>query len=193
MVAAPTGGDDRPMSNQAMYRQVGSLSKQGSPGPCPVTAERIVALRRDVARLREEKDREIKQRLREARPFGDASDNDEYLAIMEDQAVLEARISVLEDVLVRARVVDERTEDGGVAVGSSVVVDDLGSGLSERYRLVGAHEPIASGAVSAASPIGQALLGQRVGTTLAVTLPNGRVRSLRIATVEAAGVDTHRP
>ena len=85
------------MDEQATYQRVGLPSKQDSPGPCPVTAERLLALRGDVARLREEKEQEVARRLREARPFGDPRGNDGYLAVKEEEAVLEARIAILED------------------------------------------------------------------------------------------------
>jgi transcription elongation GreA/GreB family factor len=80
-------------------------------------------------------------------------------------------------------VIEEHTRPGVVGVGSIVTVDDVGSGAGARYRLVGSHQPRSAGDVSIGSPVGQALLGRRVGDTVVVELPDGRRRELRIASV----------
>jgi transcription elongation factor GreA len=64
-----------------------------------------------------------------------------------------------------------------------VIVDDAKCGAGARYRLVGSHEAQAPGDVSISSPVGQALLGRRAGETVTVGLPDGRTRTLRIASV----------
>ena len=104
---------------------------------------------------------EIAERSREARSYGDGSNNDEYHALREDQMVLEARIALLETALDRAVVMDPDQTDNGVAgIGSVVSIEDLASGRSSRHRLASAHAG-GSGCISAASPLGQALMGAR--------------------------------
>lgn len=88
-------------------------------------------------------------------------------------------------------VVDPGGADRGVAViGSTVLVDDLDSGKAIRYRLASAHHSLGPDAISAASPMGRALVGATPGTTVTVDLPNGRSRRVRlveVATGAAAG------
>jgi transcription elongation factor GreA len=132
------------------------------------------------------------QRLREARAYGGGSNND-YHAVREEQMVLEARIASLEDTLARSIVLD--AEDGApgvVAIGSSVLIEDLASALSQ-YRLASAHHSLGPDTISVASPIGQALIGSVPGTIVTVELPNGRSRSVRLVDMESEGPASPRP
>ena len=105
--------------------------------------------------------------------------------LLEDELILDARIRSLERVLGRAWVVDPSTlERDVVAIGATVGLEDLDSQTYERYRVVGKHEPLRAGELSAASAIGKALLGRRSGETVAVELPNGSVRRFRVAVGE---------
>jgi transcription elongation factor GreA len=151
-----------------------------------MTAHGVAALRRDLERLREERDREVPQRLRAACVTGATIGNDEYLAIKEDEAVLSARIATLEDLLRRATVVDPAIDGGGVVgIGSSVSVEFIASGAKGCYRIVGAHESLEAGTASTASPLGRALLGQEPGTVVEFELPNGRAQRLLITATRA--------
>jgi transcription elongation factor GreA len=141
------------------------------------------ALLAAVEELRAAKRRDIRRRLRDARGYGDAGANDEYLATREDEAIIDARIAALETTLAQASVVEERARPGVVGIGSIVTVDQVGSGAGARYQLVGSHEARAPGDVSIGSPVGQALLGRRSGDTVDVALPDGGTRKLRIASV----------
>jgi transcription elongation factor GreA len=137
----------------------------------------------ELDELRAAKRRDIRRRLRDARGYGDAGANDEYLATREDEAIIDARIATLEATLAQASVVEEQARPGVVGIGSIVTVDDVRSGAGARYRLVGSHEARAPGDVSIGSPVGQALTGRRSGDRVVVPLPNGRTRELRIASV----------
>lgn len=152
-----------------------------------ISAVAAEALRSELAELRRQKDHEIAERLRDARGFGDGADNDELMAIREEEAVLDARIATLERFLRRARVLDGKAQPGIATIGSVVTVEDLATGKSERYSVVGMHQQLEAGQVSAGSPIGQALLGRRVGELATALLPNGRCRSFEIASIELAG------
>lgn len=108
--------------------------------------------------------------------------------------VLEARIASLEDRLARAIVLDaEDAAPGVVAIGSSVLIEDLASGALSRYRLASAHHSLGPDTISVASPIGQALIGSVPGTTVTVELPSGRSRSVRLVDVESEGPARPRP
>ena len=183
MARRPRGGQHPCMT---MTPATSQSAAHKAPTPKYVlTAQRAEALRAELVRLREQKEREISEQLREARAFGDAADNDEYLAIREEELVLDARIASLEEILGRASVVDGGgLEPGVVAIGSTVTVADAGTKSIERYRIVGMHERHRAGDVSAGAPVGQALLGRHRGETTTVTLPNGRERRLRIVATE---------
>ena len=137
----------------------------------------------ELDQLRAAKRNDIGGRLREARGYGEPGGNDEYLATREDEAIIDARIAALEAMLAKASVVQHRGRPGVVGIGSVVIVDDAECGAGARYRLVGSHEAQAPGDVSISSPVGQALLGRRAGETVTVGLPDGRTRTLRIASV----------
>src|SRR6188472_1698531 len=82
----------------------------------------------------------------------------------EEQFVLATRIATLEEILAEAWVIDPaKVEPGVVGIGTAVALRDLDSEQSERYRVVGKHEPLRPGELSAASAVGRALLGRRVG------------------------------
>lgn len=148
-----------------------------------LTRAGLRAREQELEQLRADKRDDIGRRLREARGFGEPAGNDEYLATREDEAIIDARIAALEAMLARASVVQHRGHPGVVGIGSLVSVDETDSGAGARYRLVGSHEAQARGDVSISSPVGQALVGRRAGETVTVSLPDGRTRGLRIASV----------
>jgi transcription elongation factor GreA len=140
----------------------------------------------EIDRLRAQKEDEFAQRLREAGRAASWGDEDEYHAIKEDEAVLDARIARLEALLRHATVIEDHPDggDGLIGIGSIAVVEDLSSGRTARYELVGWHDGTRPKTVSAASPVGQALLGRAAGERVVVELPDGRSRELRIVEVE---------
>jgi transcription elongation factor GreA len=141
------------------------------------------AREQELDQLRAAKRDDIGRRLRDARGYGEPAGNDDYLATREDEAIIDARIAALEAMLAQASVVQTGGHPGVVGIGSVVIVDDANSGAGARYRLVGSHEAQAPGDVSISSPVGQALLGRRAGETVTVSLPDGRTRRLRIASI----------
>lgn len=150
----------------------------------PVTAAAYAALESERDKLRHEKLHQLPERLRRARENGDASSNDEHLAIREDEAVLDARLRRLEDILGRARVVAAGESEDTVAIGSSVTVLDTSSGDAVDYVVDGAHAVAKPRSVSATSPVGRALLGRRIGDVVTVSLPRkGRTRELEILAI----------
>jgi transcription elongation factor GreA len=148
----------------------------------PVTVAAREALERDLASLRSER-REIPARLRVAREFGDVANNDEHLAIREEEAVLAARIARLEDILARATSVDDDGVEDSVTIGSTVTVVDVDTNERLEYVIESAHSALTPGNVSAISPVGRALLGSRVGDLVSVHLPHGRRREFELRNI----------
>jgi transcription elongation factor GreA len=150
------------------------------PGPI-ITRSRERALRAELERLRNELNVEFAARLREARAFGEVSNNDDYLQIKEEKEVLASRIASLETALSSATVVSENDcHSTDVAIGAAVMVKDLSSGAVDEYLLIGDFDPPSASAASAGSPVGRALMGRTVGDEVAVELPGGRTRRLKI-------------
>lgn len=141
------------------------------------------ALVRELEALRIEHRSELAGRLRDARAFGGATENDDLLAVLEDSAVDKARIAQLEELVRMASVVDRATGDGGAGLGSTVRVADE-KGRTMDYELIGRRSQDSERhAVTLASPVGQALSGARPGDVVQVALPNGRDRTLRVVEV----------
>src|ERR1043165_2108247 len=106
-----------------------------------LTPEGLEKLKEEIEQLSTEKRREVAERIKEAREFGDISENSEYDDAKNEQALLEQRISQLEDRLRRATVIDESDVDTEVvSVGTMVHVKDQKSGESRKFRLVGSTE-----------------------------------------------------
>jgi transcription elongation factor GreA len=153
-----------------------------------LTPEGYEKLKTEIDYLRTEKRREVAERIKEAREFGDISENAEYDHAKNEQAMLEARISQLEDKLRTATVIDEKSIDKDVvSVGSLVRVKDQKSGRSIQYQIVGSAEADPSeNRLSNESPVGQALLGHKRGEVVTVQVPRGPNRKLKITKIEAA-------
>jgi transcription elongation factor GreA len=162
----------------------------GAQRPIPrviLTPEGVSAMRTELERLRRRLDGEFTDRLREARGFGPSHENDEYLQIKEEEAVLASRMRQLESLLGSAEVVDGSSAGGGVvAIGSLVEVRKLRSGTVRKHRVTGGFEPAEPGDVSANSPVGQALLGRSPGERVEVELPSGRTSTFEVVAVEPA-------
>jgi transcription elongation factor GreA len=156
-----------------------------------MTAANLEMLRRDLEQQRRQTRAEVAQRLRLARAYGSGLNNDEYHALREEQMVLEARMTQLQDTIASAVAVDpSEVADGRAAIGSRVTIEDLATGKQSRYRLGSAHQPFERDIISAASPMGQALMGAAPGTVVSVDLPKGDVRRVRLLAAEtgAAGI-----
>jgi transcription elongation factor GreA len=154
-------------------------------GAAVLTLEGECALRATLQRLRQQLNVEFAPRLRLARTFGEIAGNDDYLQTIEEEAVLRSRIARLEGLLDAATTVSASPQpSGAVAIGTTVRVEDLASGVVQEHRLIGDYEGPGADGVSASSPVGRALATRSPGDEVEVTLPNGRSRSLRILAVE---------
>jgi len=140
-----------------------------------ITADGLDVLNAELASLEGEARREIAERIKVAREWGDLKENSEYHDAKNEQAHLETRIARLREKIAAAVVVQESTAAAGgvVGLGSSVIVRDA-DGVEHTWRIVSSHEAApAEGRLSAESPVALALLGRRSGTRTAVSLPKG--------------------
>jgi transcription elongation factor GreA len=143
-----------------------------------LTQEGLKQLQEEVDHLSTVKRDEVAERIRSAREFGDISENSEYDDAKNEQAMLEHRISLLQEKLRRARVIkDSEIETDKVSVGTTVTLRDQERGEIRIYTLVGSAEADpAKAKLSNESPVGQAILGKRVGETVTVPVPAGSLK-----------------
>lgn len=153
-----------------------------------ITQEGLEKLRSEVERLTTVKRREVAQRIKEAREFGDIAENSEYDDAKNEQALLEQRIAQLEERLRRATVVDRNEIDtDAVGVGVVVHVKDQKSGESQKFEIVGSAEANPTeGKLSNEAPIGKALLGHKRGDVVTIDVPRGPKKKLKVTKIEAA-------
>ncbi|MCE5252658.1 MAG: transcription elongation factor GreA [Actinomycetia bacterium] len=140
-----------------------------------LTEQGLKELQDEVNYLSTIKREEVAERIRAARDFGDITENSEYDDAKNEQALVEHRIGVLQEKLRRARVIkDCEIETDRVCVGSTVTLRDKGSGDVRIYTVVGSAEADPTKAkISNESPIGQAIMGKRVGDEVTVPVPVG--------------------
>jgi len=140
-----------------------------------LTPEGLKQLQDEVNLLSTTKREEVAERIRQAREFGDISENSEYDDAKNEQAMLEHRISQLQEKLRRARVIkDSEIDTEKVSFGSTVTLRDVNGGEIRIYTLVGSAEADPSRAkLSNESPVGQAIIGKKVGETVTVPVPAG--------------------
>jgi transcription elongation factor GreA len=142
-----------------------------------LTAEGFAELKEELERLKGPERNALSKRLREAIQMGDLSENADYHKAKEDQAFLEGRIQDLEFILSRATIIDTANiPRDTVQVGATVTIQEEDY-PPDIYQLVGAKEADpGNGRISNESPIGQALLGKRVGDLVTAKTPNGSIQ-----------------
>jgi transcription elongation factor GreA len=152
-----------------------------------VTQEGFDKLKVEIEDLSGRGRREIAERIKEARDFGEIAENAEYDAAKNEQAMLEARIAQLEEKLRDAVIVDEKNlENDVVQVGTTVHLKDQKTSKSVKYKIVGSTEADPSGGkLSHESPIGKALIGKKRNEIVKVPVPRGPQRQLKITKIDA--------
>ena len=153
-----------------------------------LTPEGYENLTRELDTLRTDRRREVADRIRVAREFGDIAENAEYDDAKNEQAMLEHKIAQLEERLLNARVIDTGDVDTSVvSVGSVVRLRDLDAKETVEYHIVGSAEANpAEHKLSNESPVGRAILGLKKGETVEVTTPKGGKIKFKIMEIKAA-------
>ena len=152
-----------------------------------LTKKGLDELKAKIEFLQNERRREVAARIKEAREFGDISENAEYDDAKNEQAMLEKQISDLEEKLRSSKVIDSKEVTGEtVTVGTTVHLKDQKTAKSEKFHIVGSAEAnVAERKLSNESPIGKALLGKKRGAIVSVPVPRGPQRKLKITKIEA--------
>jgi transcription elongation factor GreA len=152
-----------------------------------LTPEGLEKLKGELEYLTNDKRREVAERIKHAREFGDISENSEYDDAKNEQAMLEQRIVQLEERLRRARIIEpEDVPAGVVAVGTRVRLKDIDANETIEYVIVGSAEANPrEQKLSNESPVGRAIIGRKKGETVDVAAPRGSLK-YKIMDVKAA-------
>ena len=152
-----------------------------------LTPEGYEKLKNEVEYLSTEKRRDVAERIKVAREFGDISENAEYDDAKNEQAMLEHRIALLEQRMRDARVIDTSEVSADVvSVGTLVRLRDLEAGKTIEYQIVGSAEANpAENKLSNESPVGRAIMGRKKGETVEVVAPRGTLK-FKIMAIKAA-------
>ena len=147
--------------------------------PTMLTLESHKKLEEELSELINVKRKEIAEKIKVARSFGDLSENSEYDDAKNEQAILEARITTIEAILKTAVIIDEsETSNENVHLTSKVKIEVLETGTQAEYTIVGSgsnEADPAQGKISDESPIGAAVMGKSVGDVAEVETPGGMI------------------
>jgi transcription elongation factor GreA len=150
-----------------------------------MTAEGLEALKAELEQLEGAGRREIADRIKTAREWGDLKENSEYHDAKNDQAHLETKIAKLRERISSSEIVQSAQEAGVVSFGSAVKVKD-GTGVERVWQIVSSRDAApAQGKISAESPVARALLGLRAGDVARVVLPRGESEMTVLAVGDA--------
>ena len=152
-----------------------------------LTPEGYEKLKQEIELLSTEKRREVADRIRVAREFGDIAENAEYDDAKNEQALLEHRIATLEERLRNARVISKKdVAKDVVSIGSKVKLRDVDAKRTVEYHIVGSAEANpAENKLSNESPVGKAIMGHKKGETVEVVTPRGSMK-YKILEIKAA-------
>lgn len=143
-----------------------------------LSAERLEELKQELNYLKTVREKEVADQIKEARSFGDLSENSEYDEAKNEQGKLYSRIAEIENILANCSVIEEEanSDPNTVRLGSKITVMDTALDEEETYQVVGSQEadPM-NGRISEESPFGKALLGKRIGDTVIVDAPAGNI------------------
>ncbi|MDA9623816.1 transcription elongation factor GreA [Pelagibacteraceae bacterium] len=152
----------------------------------PITISGLEKIKTELENLKNVARPKVVAAIAEARSHGDLKENAEYHAAKEQQAQLESRVIVINDIIARANIIDvtKLENEGKVIFGSTVDVQDLETNKKIKYKLVGQDEAdIAKNLIYYKSPIGKALIGKNVKDMVTATTPSGD-RNFEILKVE---------
>ena len=152
-----------------------------------VTREGYRKLEEELDNLRTVVRKEVAEKIKVARGYGDLSENAEYDAAKEEQGIVEAKIADLEATLKLARIIDDDDlSTDTVSIGMRVTVQEEGEDETETYDITGSTEAdmyAEPPCISDESPVGSALIGHKAGDEVDVTLPNGATIACKVVSV----------
>lgn len=139
-----------------------------------MSAERLEQLKEELHYLQTVREKEVAEQIKEARSFGDLSENSEYDEAKTEQGKLYSKIAEIKDLIAHAEIIEATDETDKVGIGSKVTVRDLEFDETETYQIVGSQEanPM-EGRISDDSPFGRGLFGRKVGEIVDVHAPQG--------------------
>lgn len=142
----------------------------------PMTQEGKEKLEAELEQLKTVKRKEVVERIKIARSFGDLSENSEYDAAKDEQAFVEGRISTLETMIRNAKIIEGNENSSTVSLGKTITFVEQPDGDEEQYTIVGSAEadPF-EGRISNDSPIAKALMGKHIGDEVLVQTPGGEM------------------
>jgi len=148
-----------------------------------LTAEGQQKLEEELHHLETFRRREVGERIKEAKEFGDISENSEYDDAKNEQAMVETRILEINQVLAHATIIVSPKKNDKVVLGSKVELQDA-DGEIHLYRVVGSAEADpAADKISNESPVGQAIMGHKKGDAVPVPLPSGKVLEYTVVSI----------
>lgn len=141
-----------------------------------LSPERYEELKQELVYLKTVREKEVAEQIKEARSFGDLSENSEYDEAKNEQGKLYSRIAEVENILANCSIIEEDNDGDHVRMGSTVVVLDKEFDEELTYKIVGSQEadPM-NGSISEDSPFGKALLGHNKGDEVVVDAPAGQI------------------
>jgi transcription elongation factor GreA len=141
-----------------------------------LTRDGKARLEEELRQLRDERLKDLSQRIQAASEEGDISDNSEFEELKEEYYYAEDRVREIKDILARSIIIEEGSVDGTIALGSRIVVQADDDDGPENWVLVNEEESAAvEGRISDESPVGIELLGKRAGDTITITTPGGQI------------------
>ena len=141
-----------------------------------LTSEGQTRLEEELRHLETVRRREVGERIKEAKEFGDISENSEYDDAKNEQAWVESRIAEINLILANATLIESPKKSDKVTLGCKVELKDTETGETHKYQIVGSAEADpAHDRISNESPVGQAIIGSKKGETVKVNTPSGRV------------------
>ena len=145
-----------------------------------MSQERLDALKEELYYLETTREKEVAELIKEARSFGDLSENSEYDEAKTEQGKLYSKIAELKVLIENAEIVDNIETDvpkDAVTLGSIVCVRDVEDGFEETYEIVGSQEANPrEGRISDDSPVGKGLRGHKAGETVSINAPAGELK-----------------
>ncbi len=152
-----------------------------------MSKERLDEIREELHYLETVREKEVSELIKEARSFGDLSENSEYDEAKTEQGKLYSKIAELKNILENAEIIESAENTNNIVLGSKVVVECLEDNEEEEYQIVGSQEanPM-HGRISDDSPFGRGLMGHTVGETVTIEAPAGEIQ-YKIVSIENKG------